>query len=173
MSKIQVLDKRMTEKDVIEYGASIRTFDGSTYKVSGYECIHEVFNTKRYLPECYKDIRNVKNSEGVIVGKRKNAHTKLCFTSAAFEPVKKESSTYSRPKLQRRIAKPMRPKQKNSRVKKVSVLLQETGYADLNALKGVLLARGAKEVRFYRTKAGIAVVSHPDRILKDLISEKQ
>lgn len=163
----------MTEKDVSEYGTSVRMLDGSVYKVSGTYCIHEMFKTKRHLSECYGHIRNVKNSDGIIVGKRKNAHTKLCFTSAAFEPVKKEVPTYSRPKVQRRFKQPLRPHNKNGRAKRVSVLLQQTGFSDLNALKEVLLDRGAKEVRFYRTKVGVSVVCHPDQILKDLISKEQ
>lgn len=174
VSKTQILDKRMTEKDISEHGSSVRMFDGSTYKISGTYCVHELFQIKRHLTECYGDIRNVKNSNGIIIGKRKNAHSKLCFTSDAFEPIKKEKETnfYSRPKIQRKFKQPLRPHIKNGRAKKVSVLLHQTGFSDLNALKEALLVKGAKEVRFYRTKVGVSVVCHPDWMLKDLIKEQ-
>ncbi|KYC76845.1 hypothetical protein B4092_4898 [Bacillus licheniformis] len=51
-------------------------------------------------------------------------------------------------------------------------MLHQTGFSDLNALKEALLVKGAKEVRFYRTKVGVSVVCHPDWMLKDLIKEQ-
>ncbi|ASB72392.1 hypothetical protein S100333_04533 (plasmid) [Bacillus subtilis subsp. subtilis] len=40
MAKVKLLEKKMTEKDVLEYGSSLRLFDGSTHVLIGKDCLH-------------------------------------------------------------------------------------------------------------------------------------
>ncbi|MEQ6001485.1 MULTISPECIES: hypothetical protein [Bacillus] len=170
MAKNLLLNKRMTEKDIQEYGVEVKMFNGCTHKISGVDCIHETLNTRRKISQCYKSIRNVKDAEGQIIGKRRNPGNALYFTNTAFQPLKQERPIYSPPKAPRRARKPMRSNKCGSgRAKKVSVFLHETGCSDLHVIKSILLNRGAKQVRAYRTKKGIALVTHPDYVLKEFM----
>lgn len=165
----------MTEKDIRDYGAEIKMFNGSTHEILGKDCIHSTFKTRRPLSQCYKAIRNVKDHEGQIIGKRRHPGNGLYFTSAAIKPLKQERPMYTPPKAPRKSRKPMRSINKcgSGRAKKVSVFLHETGYTDLQEIKMILLERGARQVDVYRTKKGIALVTRPDHVLKEFISEKE
>ncbi|MCY7751703.1 hypothetical protein [Bacillus inaquosorum] len=170
MAKVKLLEKKMTEKDVEEYGSSLRLFDGSTHVLIGKECLHTHTKNKRPISQCYSDIRNVKNAEGVIVGKRVSPHSSLLFTTEAFQPARKVTQVYKAPKMPRRSTQ-VRPRNTSGRAKKVSVLLSETGYANVHQLKQVLLDAGAKKVQTYNTSKGIAIVCHPNYLLQKIISE--
>ncbi|MEK5085283.1 hypothetical protein [Bacillus sp. FSL H8-0515] len=173
MAKVLILDKKMTEKDIREYGAEVKMFNGSIYEIWGADCIHTKFKTQRPLSQCYKAIRNVKDREGKIIGKRRHPGNGLYFTSAAIKPLKQERPMFTPPKAPRKSRKPMRNINKCGRAKKVSVFLHETGYTDLQEIKRILLERGARQVDVYRTKKGIALVTRPDNVLKEFISEKE
>ncbi|GED04289.1 hypothetical protein [Bacillus atrophaeus] len=170
MSKVQLLQKKMTEDDIRKYGMSVRMYDGSIHRIAGRDFINTTTNTTRPISQYYSNVRNVKNENGIIVGKRTNPHSNLLFTTEAFQPVKKEKRIYTAPKIPRRD-KQVRPKNRSGRSKKVSVLLQETGYSNVQALKNALLDSGAKRVDIYHTSKGLAVVCHPDYILKKMISK--
>ncbi|ASB72393.1 hypothetical protein S100333_04534 (plasmid) [Bacillus subtilis subsp. subtilis] len=86
----------------------------------------------------------MKNVEGVIVGKRVSPHSSLLFTTEAFQPARKVTQVYKAPKMPRRSTQ-VRPRNTSGRAKKVSVLLSETGYANVHQLKQVLLDAGAKK----------------------------
>ncbi|MES5398156.1 hypothetical protein ABU952_18840 [Bacillus amyloliquefaciens] len=170
MSKLQILDKPMTERDVCDYGDSLRMIDGTTYILNGRDCVHTITNMKRPISQCYSNIKNVKNGDGEIVGKRISPNSRLLFTNRAFQPIRKMEQTYKPQKAPRR-GQSVRVRNTSGRDKKVSVLLSETGYHNAQTLKTDLLNLGASQVKLYKTSKGITVVCHPNYILEKLINK--
>lgn len=166
----KMMDLEMTTKDLITIGKSIKTFDGNVYEVCGTSVINSITKTIRPISEIYRYVRNVKNEDNIIIAKRKNKHSKLCFTTEIIrKPQNRRGQNSGSRDLMfiatsssiRKAPKPNR----NCRAKEVGILLEETVFSSKSKLQQELNKDGAKKVSFYETSVGTVVVADPYSLL--------
>jgi len=165
----KMMDLEMTIKDILTIGKSIKTFDGNVYEVCGTSVVNSITKTIRPISEIFRYVRNVKNEDGIIIAKRKNKHSKLCFTTEIIrKPQNRRGHSGSRDLMfiatSSSIRKAPKPN-RNCRAKEVGILLEETVFDSKSKLQQELNKAGAKKVSFYETSVGTVVVADPYSLL--------
>lgn len=174
-----LIAREMTLEEVQTFGKVIRLFDGSIRFVRGELCQHSQTNILRPLSECFEFIKNVKDANGEIIAKRLSTSSQLLYTKKAFQPYQPfqqsknilPSSPVHTPKndIQHKRIEKYKKSTRAGKPVKVSICLKDTRFSNRSELELFLKEKGAKQISFYETDKGLAVVVDPISLLDEVV----
>lgn len=91
MKKNYLIKRRMYPREIMRRGRTVKFFDKSVRIIKNENVYFPLYKRSISIKNCYEQIKNVRNDQGIIIAKRRHPGGSLWCTNQAYPPLIKHT----------------------------------------------------------------------------------